>query len=144
MRKNKLSLPKIRWVFHLLSLVVLLSCLVSYFQAGASPKGSLTILTGLTVLFFLLLNIVFRRVTSNLYQRLLQGKAFELEKNELQNAILFAEQLAEHEEGVYKIHHDMKNHLGVLGSLLEDGQQSAALAYLQRLRQTLPDEVGSC
>jgi hypothetical protein len=75
---------------------------------------------------------------------LLQGKEFALKKNELQNAILLAEQLAEHEEGVYKIHHDMKNHLGILGFLLEDGQQSEALAYLQKLRQTLRDEVRSC
>lgn len=62
---------------------------------------------------FLLLNSMVWRVTFAIYNRLLEGKEFEWKKNELKNAILLVEQLAEYEENLYKVHHDLKNHLGV-------------------------------
>jgi hypothetical protein len=118
--------------------------LASYFSAGMYQSLNLTLLTGLIFLIFLLLNIMVWHVTSDIYNRLLQGKDFELKKNKLQNAILLSEQLAEYEENIYKVHHDLKNHLGVLGSMLEEGQQQEALVYTKKLRQTLKNEGKPC
>ena len=142
--KNKCSLLKIRWLFPALSSIVLLSCLASYISAGMYRSVNLTLLTGLIVLLFLLLNMMVWQVTSDIYSRLLQGKDFDLKKNELRNAILLSEQLAEYEENIYKVHHDLKNHLGVLGSMLEEEQQKEALVYTEKLRQRLENEGDSC
>lgn len=142
--KNQHALLKMRRLFPVLSSVVLLSCLASYFSAGMYQNVRLTVLIGLILLIFLLLNIMVWRVTSAIYNRLLQSKDFELKKNELKNAILLAEQLAEYEENIYKVHHDLKNHLGVLSSMLEDGQRQEALVYTQKLRRTLENEGKPC
>lgn len=143
--KNKLiSFQKMRGFFSVLTSVVLLFIIISYFYTGLYKNASLTVLIGLIVLSFLLLNIIIWRVTSSIYKRLLQQKDFELKKNELKNAILFSEELTVHEESIYKIHHDMKNHLGVVYSMLEDGQQSEALEYTEKVRQSLKSEIRSC
>jgi hypothetical protein len=89
---------------------------------------------------FLLLNIIVQRVISILTVKLARQKDFDLIKNELSNAILLHSEMAKQEENIYKIHHDMKNHLGVIYSMLEDDKLNEALKYAEKLQLALKEK----
>ncbi len=137
MNRKQISLQKLRSIFPAFTSMVLLSIIASCFYTDIYKDTSFVILTGLVVGVFLLLNIIAQRVISILSVKHARQKEFDLIRNELSNAILLHNEMAQHEENIYKIHHDMKNHLGVIYSMLEEDKQKKALEYAEKLQQSL-------
>lgn len=137
MNRKQISLQKLRSIFPVFTSMVLLSIIASCFYTDIYKDMSFIILTGLVVGVFLLLNIIVQRVISILSVKHARQKEFDLIRNELSNAILLHNEMAQHEENIYKIHHDMKNHLGVIYSMLEEDKQKKALEYAEKLQQSL-------
>ena len=144
MSSRRFTIRQMRIIYPVLTLVVVLSCLASFFYARMYESRTLILLVALMIMLFVLLNITVWMVTSKILKRLRQSKEFELQKQSMENAILISEKIAEHEEKIYKIHHDMKNHLSILYSMLDDSQDRDALDYSQKLHNLLQDEVKIC
>lgn len=137
MKRKLISLRKLRSLFPVLTSMVLLSIIASCFYTDIYKDTGLVILTVLMIAVFLLLNIILQRVISILSVKHARQKEFDLIKNELSNAILLHNEMAQHEENIYKIHHDMKNHLGVIYSMLEEDKLDEALEYAEKLQKSL-------
>lgn len=137
MKITQISLGKLRSIYPIFTLIVLVSIIASCFYSNIYTDFEFVILTALIVAGFVLLNITVQWVISTLSVKLAQQKAFDLIKNEMSNAILLHTEMAKHEENIYKIHHDMKNHLGVIYSMLEEGKRDEALDYTRKLQQAL-------
>lgn len=137
MNRKQISLQKLRSIFPAFTSMILLSIIASCFYTDIYKDMSFVILTGLVVGVFLLLNIIVQRVISILSVKHVRQKEFDLIRNELSNAILLHNEMAQHEENIYKIHHDMKNHLGVICSMLGEDKQKEALEYAEKLQQSL-------
>lgn len=141
---KRFTLRQMRILYPVLTVVVILSCLASFFYARMYESRTLTLLVVVIVILFVFLNIIVWMVTSKILKRLRRSKEFELQKQSMENAILISGKMAEHEENIYKVHHDMKNHLSILYSMLEDGQDRDALDYSRKLHDFLQDEVKTC
>lgn len=117
-------------------LLALAGCLFTGLR-GVPAAGALLALFAASLLALILL---VRRFLRGTRKRLARRLAAEARNRETEAGIRRAKRAWEHEEQVRRLHHDIKNHLGVVCSMLEDGKTENARAYLSGLRARLREE----
>jgi hypothetical protein len=93
------------------------------------------------VLLLALLNICMSLLQNRLARRLTRENEFVLQKRELENAAVVAEQNLEQSGRIYKFYHDINNHLSVAVSMLEEQDLQSAGEYFRKMRESLADEA---
>ena len=92
------------------------------------------------VLSLLVLNLFVWKAIGNVFQKLslLQDEA--LRKRQMEHIVRLSRQSRGQKERILRIHHDLKNHLGVLYSMLQDGRAEQADRYIGEIQAFLKQE----
>ena len=139
MKKKESKLGRLSLLMPAAAGAVLLFVLAGWFLTGMRRRPAASALTALTAAALFLLAFFGGRSVRKTQDRILTEREAEARRKRMENAILLARRAREHEERVYKLHHDIKNHLGVVYSMLEDGRDGEAERYLEKLRSGLED-----
>ncbi len=139
MKKPRVSRTCIRWILPAVS-VVALSLQSGLLASGPTRSPRIFILFMALVLLLILLNFFVWRAVGHVFQRLSLSEEKALQKRRMEQIVRLSGQVRSHEEKVLRIHHDLKNHLGVLDSLLRDGRTGQAGGYIDRIRAFLERE----
>lgn len=139
MRNYRQSRKWIRWILPAITVVVLFPHAGLLFS-GVQESPRAAALFALLFVFLLLLNLFVWRAIGHVFQRLalLQEKA--LRQRRMEQIVRLSRQARDHEERILRIHHDLKNHLGALYSLLREGQTERAASYVSRIQTFLEEE----
>lgn len=125
-------------------LVLTISCVVLVFLifGFSSEKMSWNAETTAVALLWLssmaALNVCTWRIVENVFDRVSRQKEADRQKQQMENIIRLSLHTQEHRERVFKIQHDLKNHLSVVHSMLLDGNLEQAREYIRKLRLSLP------
>ena len=138
------GLKMLRRLVPSLTVLIFLFILVTLIYTGMFRDRNACILMALLTISLLLYNVSAWRLTSSLFQGLSRRKDWEISKKRYENMIALSKQAAEHEENVYKLHHDIHNHLGVIYSMLAEGQDGKAAEYTRKLLKPLEGEKKKC
>jgi hypothetical protein len=84
-------------------------------------------------------NLLIAKLKTVIVKRLARENEFPLQKNQLESAIALETEKRAQESRVYKLHHDMNNHLSVIAAKLNDGKNDDAAAYIQALQASFPE-----
>lgn len=86
------------------------------------------------------LNFYVRRIAERAFERLARQQKWAMMEQQMHSILLLSEQTQKYEERIFRVHHDIKNHLGVIRSMLLDGNQKQAEAYIKKLWISLRSE----
>jgi|GEM_PF-2971379 len=138
MKDYRASRKWIRWILSAITVIVL------FLHAGLLLSSTLknsrvAALFALLLFSLLLLNFFVWRAIGHVFEKLSLLQEEALRKLQMEHIVRLSRQTRDHEEKILRIHHDLKNHLGVLYSLLRDGQVGQAGDYVNRIRAFLEE-----
>ena len=126
----------IRWILPVVSAAVLAFHAEFVFSAPFFSLRAL-ILFAVLCFFILALNFFTWRAIGSVFQEMDIVREEELTKHRMEHIIQRSKQARENEERVLRLHHDLKNHFGVLYSLLQDGNVQQAEDYIEQIQAFL-------
>lgn len=126
----------IRWILPVVSAAVLAFHVEFVFSAPFFSLRAL-ILFAVLCFFILALNFFTWRAIGSVFQEMDIVREEELTKHRMEHIIQRSKQARENEERVLRLHHDLKNHFGVLYSLLQDGNVQQAEDYIEQIQAFL-------
>lgn len=125
-----------RFYFAATCVLLTLLCL-GFFLFGIKRSRRTIALFCVLILSILVLYFCIRHVVGNVFDRLSFQKKQELSEQRMRNAVRLSKQNWQHDEKIFRIHHDIKNHLGMVRSMLLDGNEEQAEEYIEKLRISL-------
>ena len=139
MGKKEVRLRELSLLMPATAGAVLLLVLAGWLLTGMRGRPGASVLAALTAAALFLLALFERRSVRKTRDRILAEREAEVCGKRMEHAVLLAQRARKHEERVYRLHHDIKNHLGVVYSMLEDGRNKEAELYLEKLRSELEE-----
>jgi ABC-type siderophore export system fused ATPase/permease subunit len=129
----------VRWILPAVSAAVLVFYAYFIFCDYSFNKRFLPMITMLCV-SVLALNIFTWRLVGRVFQKMRIAREEELTKRRMEHIVSLSKQTHDEDERALRLHHDLKNHLGVLYSLLKDGNVRQADGYVKQLQAFLGKE----
>ena len=120
--------------------VLILFLCFSFFLLDRNRSVEKNVLFCVLALSILILDFCMRRIVRNIFDKMSNQEKEVLRQQQMRTEIQLSSQTRKYEETVFRVHHDMKNHLGVIRSMLADGDEKQAQEYLKKLRSFLNRE----
>lgn len=138
MKNHFLNRKAIHCLVLTVSCVVLVFLIFGFLSEKMSWNAETTAVALLWLSSMAVLNVCTWRIVENVFDRVSRQKEADRQKQQMENIIRLSLHTQEHRERVFKIQHDLKNHLSVVHSMLLDGNSEQAREYIRELRLSLP------